>query len=251
MKVYEVTTTSSRLAYTITSRKWKPLIGRPKWVRGVAVSESLPGSMLVICDNKPPYVYQFPCHEATKEIKRYKIQSDKKYYPWRIVANASVAVIKMTPIYHSSLTVCRLPDFTYQSYVRAPCPYDLSISTDYLLVMTHEKMVVRSLAMLAGDISEDLCEIKLPDGYKEFNSVCFGDAATREMYVACEKGAFGPSGVYRYTWDGRSKVVFVNTGCVIDDGSSWMGDRGLSVTSDGLMAVGDDRDYTVKLYNHE
>ena len=239
VKVYEMTTTSSRLAYTITSQEWK---GQD--INGVAVSESLPGSMLVICEYQP-YVYQFPCHEATQEVKRYKIQSNEKI-PWCIVANASVAIIGMKG--QSSFIVCSLPDFTHQSHVQTSFyPNDLSISPDYLLVMGEEKMVVRS----AGDMSEDLCEIKLPDGCREFKSVCFGDAAAREMYAVCEQDG-GGYGVHRYTWNGSGKPVFVNTGCVIDGfGYLWVWYKCLSVTSDGLMAVGGVLSIAVMLYHLE
>ena len=235
VKVYEVTTTSSRLAYTLTSQEWEG-----KDTRDTAVSESLPGSMLVICQFQP-YVYQFPCHEATQEVKKYRIKSDEEKL-WCIVANASSVVIKMSG--QSSFTVCSLPDFTHQSHVQTnfkPC--DLSISPDYLLVMGGKEMVVRSVA---GDMSEDLCEIKLPDGCRVFRSVCFGVTAAREMYVVCklDEKKFG---VFKYTWDESGKPVFVNTGCVID-GLGWVYFRCLSVTSDGLMAIGGNE---VMLYNFE
>ena len=109
VKVYEVTTTSSRLVYTITSQEWEGKI-----IHGVAVSESLPGSMLVICQFQP-HVYQFSCHEATQQVKKFRIKSDEDM-PWCIVANASVAAIKLSG--QSSFIVCSLPDFTHQSHVQ-------------------------------------------------------------------------------------------------------------------------------------
>ena len=246
VKVYEVTTLvttiSSRLAYTISSEKWKSVFGKWKYIMSVAVSESLPGTMLVICEDQP-YVYEFLCHEATREVTRYKIKSSNSKNPSLIVANASVAIIKMCDQF--SFIVCSLPEFTHQSHVQTSFSlHDLSISPDYLLVMGERKVVVRSVA---GDMSEDLCEIKLPDGCREFESMCFGDADEKEIYAVC-KQVKGECSVYRYTCDMSMKPVFVNTGCVID-GLKPLWYRCLSVTSDGLMAVRGHRE--IKLYNRE
>ena len=241
VKVFEVTPTSNHLAYTIKS----PELERAN-IHGVAVSESLPGSMLVIC-NKRPYVYQFPCHEATQTVKRYKIQSHRKT-PLTIVANASVAVIRMDS--QSSLIVCSLPDFTHQSHVpNMHLICDLSISSDYLLVLDEmqKKIGVRSLS---GDMSEDVCEIEVPDGCKKFRCVCFGDAAAREIYAVC-KQIGGKCGVYRYTWDGSGKPRFVNTGCVIDGLMKRLLGSYISVTPGGLMVVNDDKTETIRVYSHE
>ena len=39
-----------------------------------------------------PYVFQYPCHEATEEIKRYEIGTESIKHSWCIAANANVAV---------------------------------------------------------------------------------------------------------------------------------------------------------------
>ena len=57
MKIYVVTTTSCRLAYTVQFKEWEG-----KQIVGVAASEALPGRILVICDSLP-YVYE---QELTK-----------------------------------------------------------------------------------------------------------------------------------------------------------------------------------------
>ena len=102
-----------------------------------------------------------------------------------------------------------MPDFTNQSHVQTHFePYDLSISTDKLLVMGWNEMVVKPLA----DMKQDLCKMMSPDGC-EFTSVCFRNDAT-EIYAACDKGMKGR--VYRYKWD-ADKSQYVNMGCVIDD----------------------------------
>ncbi|XP_072041340.1 mitogen-activated protein kinase kinase kinase 13-B-like [Amphiura filiformis] len=71
VKVYEVTTESSHLAYTLTNQDWEGKFTRGVAVTG-AVSESSPDDMFVICDHQP-YVYQHPCHQAKEMIKKYKI----------------------------------------------------------------------------------------------------------------------------------------------------------------------------------
>ncbi|XP_072029640.1 uncharacterized protein [Amphiura filiformis] len=225
VKVYEVSAESSHLAYTITSQEWKE-----KDIRGVAVSDSLQDSMLVICEYKP-YVYQYPSFESTKELKRYKIQSGD---PWYIVANASVAVIKMCG--QSSFIICSLPDFT-QSHVQMDfSPDDLSINSDYLLVMGWKEMVVKSL----DDTSQDVCRINPPDGY-EYKSVTFGDNGS-EIYAACVNG--GEGCVYKYTRD-VGKPEYINSGRIID-GLLGIGFKRLSVASDRILAV--EQSKKVKIY---
>ena len=209
---------------------------------GVAVSDSLPDSMLVICEGIP-YVYRFPCHQATQEVKKYKIQGDK-VKPTCIVANANTAVIKL-PGDKITLVVCSLPNFTQQSQVQMSFTHDdLSISTNYLLVMGLHEMVMKSL-----DEGQDLCRIKPPVGWV-FGSVSFRNNA-REIYAACDQGDKGC--VYRYKWD-ADKSHYVNTDCVID-GIGWVWSRRLSVTSGGLLAFNEfDRDGGrdgVKLFNLE
>ena len=251
VKVYELTTTSSHLVYTITSKKWKSFFGQAKKnkeIRGVAVSESLPGSMLVICEDHP-YVFEFPCHEATQEKKRYKIQSDSKD-PTCMAANASIAIISMRMWY--SFIVLRLPHFSFQYFVRTSFdPYDLSISPDYLLVMGQAKIEVKSLA--GENIREDLCEIKLPDGCKQFVSVCFGDAAARELYVVCEpKHDHYSKEVYKYEWCGNSDGK-ESSKCYgrVFGGLRFVYYRCLSLTSDGMMAVAESFIGRVKLFHLE
>ena len=245
VKVYEVTTTSSRLAYTITSKKWKPVFGQSKEVRGVAVSASLPGTIMVVCEDQP-YVYEFPCHEATQEKKRHKIQSDEKS-PWCIVANASVAIIRMGS--QRSFLVVNLPHFYVRSHIQTCFSLrDLCISSEYLLVMGEEKIVVKPLD---GSMNQDLCEIQPPDGCTKYRSACFGDAAAREFYVVCELDG-RRNDVYKYVW-GESVGGKDNSdvpACVIG-GLRWVHYRCLSLTSDRMMAVGVSFGKRVKLYQLE
>ena len=233
VKVYEVTTQGSQLAYQLSSVEWKG-----KYTMGVAVSDSLPDSMLVICVGKP-YVYQFPCHQATQEVKKYKIQGDR-VNPRCIVANANTAAVDINA--DNTIIICSLPDFTIQSHVQTHFkPYDLSINTDKLLVMGTHEMVVKPLA----NMKQDLCKMMSPDWWM-FTSVCFRNDAT-EIYIACTQG--GKGCVYRYKWD-AGKSQYVNMGCVID-GMGWVWDRCLSVTSDGLFALYDWGHSDVKVYSLE
>ena len=96
-----MTTQSSQLAYQLSSDEWEG-----KWTLGVAVSASLPDNMLVTCEGKP-YVYQFPCHQATQEVKKYKIQGGK-VNPWFIVANANTAAVAIINA-DNSIVICSLP----------------------------------------------------------------------------------------------------------------------------------------------
>ena len=84
-------------------------------------------------ERNPIDVHFVHLHLATKVIRKYKIQSDRKDQ-WCIVANAKTAVIVMGS--GKSFIVCKLPGFTQQSCVQIDFnPLDLSISSDYLLVM--------------------------------------------------------------------------------------------------------------------
>ena len=252
VKVYEVTTTSSRLAYVLTNRSWER-----KVTTGVAVSESLPESMLVICDSeKHPYVYQYQCHEATEEVKRYKIGTASFKTPWRLAANASVAVVMLRNSEEyfdvmKSILVYNLPEFTFQSRVEvafnsAHVSLHLSISTDYLLVMDESRIIVRSLT---EDPGRNLCEIKCPRPESDYISAAsFRGNDARELYfVDCKKTSEDIC-IYKYTWDGRGRPVFVSTGCVVDKegGGEWI--QHLSVSSEGMIAfIGGMVD--VKLYH--
>ena len=244
--VYEVTADGYHLAYQLTPQEWK---GRQ--ITGVAVSKALPDSMLVVCNEKP-YVYQSPCHEATQHVNKYKIQGEE-VNPQGIVANANTAVIRL-PFQKRRLVVCSLPDFTHQSHVHISFdPFELSISTDYLLVMGRNEMVVKPL----GDMSQDLCRIESPDG-EEFMSVCFRNDAG-EIYAGCVEVVQGEHGersrIYKYTWNGSGNPEYTNAGCIID-GLGWVGWRCLSMTSSarGLLAVGEGDRFSpnkVRLYSLE
>ena len=236
VKVYEVTTQGSQLAYQLSSHEWKGM-----WTKGVAVSASLPDSMLVICQWKP-YVYQFPCHQATQWVKKHKMDRAFPYrvvtFPYYIVANANTAAIAF--IIDSSIAICSLPDFTHQYHVRTRfSSWDLSISTDKLLVMGTHNMVVKPL----GDMNQDLCKMKSSDTRWEFASVCFRSDAT-EIYAACGEGC-----VHRYKWN-ADKSQYVNIGCVIDDIGKGRGVC-LSVTSDGLLAFSRKWPSSVQVYRLE
>ena len=237
--MYEVTAEGSHLAYQLTSQELTGSV-----IKGVAVSKALPDSILVVCQRKP-YVYQFPRHEATQHVKKYKIQG-KEVNPQCIVANANTAVVKLYSKTRT-LVICRLPDFTHQSHVQISFnPYDLSISTDYLLVMGHNEMVVKPL----GDMSQDLCRIESPDG-EEFRSLCFRNNV-REIHVACLLLQGHRYCIYKYTWNGLGNPNYTNAGCIID-GLWYVVGGHLSVTSAGLMAVrrGKYHNNTVKLYSLE
>ena len=231
--VYEVTAQSSHLAYQLSSDEWKG-----KDTRGVAISDSLPDNMLVIRERNP-FVYQVPCHEAAQAVKKYRIHCNE-VDPWHIVANINTAVIDINV--NNTLVICSLPDFTKQSYLQIHHnPLDLSISTECVLIMSSQEMVMKPLR----DITQDSCLIKSADDW-ELTSVCFRNDA-KEIYAASYQG-WDKGCVYRYKWD-TDKSQYVNTGCVIDGlGSLWS--RCLSLTSDGLLALceyGND----VKVYSLE
>ncbi|XP_072029110.1 uncharacterized protein [Amphiura filiformis] len=236
VKVYTVSADTSHLAYTLTAEEWRQ--GRGKYTTGAAVSESLADSVLVICGNIP-YVYQYPLHESAKEIKTYQINVEK-YNPGCIVANASVAVLTMPRV--NSFITCKLPQFTQQSRATMSFePCDLSITSDYLLLVGREVMVVRALS----DVMRDVCRVQSPDGW-EFRSGCFNNDA-REIYAGCSQG-YTKGCVYRYTWNRAGKPVYINSGCIID-GLGNVDSRHLSVTSDGLLAVG--QYSVVKIYKFQ
>ena len=158
------------------------------------------------------------------EVKKYKIQGDR-VNPYCIVANTNTVAVDINA--NNTIVFYSLPNFTQKSQVQMNfCPYDLSISTNYFLVLGKDEMVVKPL-----DGGQDLCRIKPPVGC-QFASVCFRNTA-RGIYAACDKGLKGC--VYRYKWD-AGKSQYVDKGCVIDD-IGWVGHRCLSVTSDGLLPL--------------
>ena len=242
MKVYEVSTESAHVSYQISSEEWKG-----KWTRGVAVSDSLPNSMLVIFPGKP-YVYQYPCHEATQEVKKYRIHGHN-VDPYCVVANANTCVIGLDE--KTTIIVCRLPNFDHQSHVQITfIPYDLSISTDYLLVMGNEEIVLKSL----DDVSGELTRIESPGGWL-FVSVAFRFDA-REIFAACYKQG-GKGCVYKFLYNGkswagrkRSAPKYVISDQVLNDiGLVWH--RCLTVTTDGLLVACEWNPDKVKIYNLE
>ncbi|XP_072029615.1 uncharacterized protein [Amphiura filiformis] len=236
IKVYKVNDESSHLAYTVASDEWK---GNGT---DVAVSESLPDSMLVICEGKS-YVYHCPCHESTKEIKRYKIQKRYKLQrdvnsPRCIAANANVAVIATYK--GRSIVVCKLPDFKHQYRVSTDYSiFGLSITSDYLLVRFTVGLVVRSLI----DVSQDLCRIQPPARCSIKCISCRNNG--REVYAVCSQHD-ASSHVYKYTWTGVGKPEYINSGCIIDDlHVVRMFNMRLSVTSSGLLALKQDNKVTI------
>ncbi|XP_072041642.1 uncharacterized protein [Amphiura filiformis] len=255
VEVHEVTTESSHLAYTLTNQDWEGAGVR------VAVSESLPDKILVICADQP-YVYQYPRHEAKEMVKKYKIQGDR-VDPQLIVANANTAVVKLHDVMTSTLrgtlvicsiprtlrgtlVICSLPDFSSQSHVQINFDlYDLSISPDYLLVMGEHEMVVKAI----DNASQDLCRIKKPDDVTTFRCVSFKNH-DKEIYAVCSQDG-GRCRVYKYIWGGEGNPDYTNVGCVID-GLRGVEYRSLSVTSDnnGLLAVGEWLN-NVKVYSLE
>ena len=239
VKVYEVTMyATSRLIYTLTSQEWK---GR--YVMDVAVSDALPGSMLVICKRKS-YVYQHPCYESTQELNKYLIQSDSKASLWCIVANDRIAILGMG----SQIEVYNLPEFTYGYTVQTTLnPWDLSISADYLLIMGKKEMIVKSLCGMGRDVYS----IQLPDTGLLFTSVSLQKNG-REIFVACRRCS-NPGSTYsisRYTWDGKGEHG--SQGSCIVDGLSWVSYRCSSMASNGLLAIGQGHEegnsYNKKLY---
>ena len=224
VEVHNVTREATRLLYTCTlsSDEW-----RRSFPCDVTVSESMPDSILVICWERS-FVYQFPCHKSTQYAQRYQIL-DGNVNPKCIAANADTAVIGIWS--ETAMVICSLPGFTNQRKVRLDfLPCDLCITPDYLVVMGHAKMVVRSL----GSIDQDVCELQPTDGWG-FTAVSYRNDA-RQLYVACYHRKDGKGRVCKYTWDGNSTPQYVSNGCVIDD--LWdVWHRGLSISSDGLLAV--------------
>ena len=223
VKVHKVTTEEIHLLYTLTSHEWRGDV----WPHSVAVSESMPDSILVICLNKP-YVYQFPCQEASEYVRKYQIH-DGRVMPRCIAANANTAVIGL--LLSNELVVCSLPQFTKQKIVHLSIePLDLCITASNILVMWWNEIVIKPL----GSMDQDLCRIKPPQGCEFYAVSCRNDA--RQLYAACYHYGDEKGGVYKYVWEGHGTPQYVNTGCVIDNlGEVWL--SGLSVTSDGLLAV--------------
>ena len=225
LAVYKVTTTSSHLAYIIRPRRRKTTS-----VRGVAVSESLPDTMLVILQEEA-FVYQYPFEDAEKEVKKHTIEGDK-IDPYNIVANATTAVVDTDTNVGKTVAIYSLPDFTHQSNIQISfVPRDLSISSDFLLVMDAKHMTVK---LLGDDMSRDLGAIKPPIGWA-FCCVVFSNNR-REIYAGVCKEGEKQGRIYKYVRGGVGKPLYGNAGCVID-GLEKMRGKILSVTSDGLLAV--------------
>ncbi|XP_072048665.1 mitogen-activated protein kinase kinase kinase 13-like [Amphiura filiformis] len=221
VEVHHVSREETHLLYTLRSDEWVHGV----FILGAVVSASVPDGILVACRNKS-YVYKLPMHEASNHVEKYQIHNWNGY-PYCIAANANTAVIGLSS---GALVVCNLPGFTQQRIVSISfIPHHLSISTEYLVVMGKDKMVIKAL----GDVGQDLCSIQPPHGCL-FHAVSYRNDA-RQLYAACYQGA-GKGPVYKYIWHGNGTPSYHNTGCVIED----VGDvlfRGLSVTSDGILAV--------------
>ncbi|XP_072048662.1 uncharacterized protein [Amphiura filiformis] len=222
VEVHHVSREETHLLYTLRSDEW----GHYVWPCGAAVSESVPDGILVVCQNKS-YVYQFPMHESSNHVEKYQIHNGNGN-PLCIAANANTAVIGLVGY---ALMVCNLPGFTQQRIVSISfTPYHLSISTEYLVVMGWDKIVIKALC----DVGQDLCSIQPPDSCI-FKAVSYRNDA-RQLYATCHHMGDGKWHVYKYIWHGNGTPSYHNTGCVIED----VGDvpfRGLSVTSDGILAV--------------
>lgn len=244
--VHQVTHTHSHLTYKLTTKK--------NWYRyrtSVAVSESTPKSMLVVRSGKP-YVYQYPCQEASKWEKKYKISGDS-VDPTYIVANANTAVVMSDGC--KTLNTCSLPDFKKQSQVHLNfIPQVLSISTDYLLVMGEDEMVVKPL----GNLRQDLCRIEPPNRGIFFRCVSFTNNA-REIFVGCAQGEWTNSSraVYKYirSYSGNN-TLYSNAGIVVPWAPilppAWL--KSLVVSSDGsLLAIGicEAGEFKIILYSFE
>ena len=233
--VYKVTSASSHLEYVIRPKQEH----RCKALRGVAVSESLPDTLLVIVQEKP-FVYHYPFEDTEEQVKKHIIEGEE-VDPYNIVANATTAVVDIDTNSGKTLAIYSLPDFVHQSNIQTSFVLrDLSISSDFLLAMGTNDIIVK---LLGDDMSRDLCAIKPPNGW-EFKCVSFGNNA-REIYagVYAEKEKKGR--IYKYVRGGVGKPLYVNAGSVIDGLENMQGKK-LSVKSDGLLAVG--HNFDVKVY---
>ena len=239
VEVHKVTREETHLLYTLTSHEWKGVLPCV-----VAVSESMPNSILVICYSEPyePYVYQFPCHEASQYVKKYQIHIGWPG-PQCIAANANTAVIGCP--HRKQLVICSLPQFTKQKIIQLSIiPHDLCITASNILVMGRYETVIKPL----GSMGQDLCRIKPPQGCV-FEAVSYRNDA-RQLYAACYHYRDEKYGVYKYVWKGHGIPQYVNTGCVIDN-LGWVNCGGLSVTSDGLLAVIETYYKPVKIFGLE
>ncbi len=221
------------LLYTLTCDEW----GGGVYPCGVAVNGD---NLLVICYNSS-YVYQFPNHEASNYVHKYQLH-DGKVKLNCIAANANMAVIGLFA--RDALVVCSLPGFTEQNIVNlgTMIPFDLTISKHHLAVMGSHKIAITPLS----DLSQDLCMIQPPDGCK-FSAVSYRDGDARQLYAVCEHVRDEKGHVYKYVWDGNGTPQYVNTGCVIENGG-YLQSGGLSVTSDGWIAVSSLEPSSTKLY---
>ncbi|XP_072027807.1 uncharacterized protein [Amphiura filiformis] len=223
VEVHHVSREETHLLYTLTSDEWRGIV----WPFDVAVSESMPSSCILVICYEDPYVYQFPSHKASNYLKKYQVHVQ----PLCIVANVNTAVIGLYD--RHALVVCSMPGFTQQKIVDLSFnPCDLTISTDYLVVMDHHEMVIKAM----GDMGQDLCRIKPPDGWR-FKAVSYRNDA-RHLYAACYNVGDRKGRVFKYTWDGNGTPKYHNTGCVIDDvGAVQYYNKGLSVTSEGVFQL--------------
>ncbi|XP_072028352.1 uncharacterized protein [Amphiura filiformis] len=224
VEVHQVTMIGTSLRYTLTCNEWKGIV--TPW--DVAVSESMPESILLICSDQP-CIYEFPRQEASQFVHKYPIQGGYTFAPLSITTNANTAVIAIWC--RDELLVCSLPhQFNHQRIVRVGYrPFDVKITHDYLLVMGLRRVLIKRVGS-----SWDRCQIEPPDGCK-FRAASFRDDA-RQVYVACYHEGDKKGYVYKYTWQGNDTPQYINAGCVIDD----LGDvafRGMAITDEGILAV--------------
>ncbi len=154
-------------------------------IGGIAVSESIPDSILVIFNKELkrhqgiyrygdalPFIHLYPCQDASQPTKKFKIRGKSFTSLEQIVTNSSHAVIRYTCKSKSAdgLVVFRLPQFSSQQFVQFPTFYDrltnISINSEYLLVhFKTNEILIRSLS----DLDTDLLWIDPPSQLEHFS----------------------------------------------------------------------------------
>ena len=230
---------STNLCYTLRCDEWSGLVA--PW--DVAVSKSMPDSILIICSDQP-YVYELPKQESSTVGNKYAIQGADSYLPLSICTNATTAVMAIWC--REDLVVCSWPRFNQQRLVNIGWrPFDLQITSDYLLVMGLKRVLVKRVM----GANRDRCLIEPPSGCK-FRAISFRNNA-KHVYIGCYHEGNRKGCVYKYTRDDKGDTPeYINDGCVIDNLPGDMAYRGMTVTDDGLLAVSITDDST-RIYSLE
>ena len=214
--VYHVTKEATHLLYKLTCKEWDSF----PMPCGIAVSESMPDSILVIC-SRNQYVYQFKRCESV----HYTEKHDMQVMPSCIAANND-------SIYIGSsrgdrwIAMYNLPKFDGKRIVDLSfIPIELCIAAGYLVLVGPKEIIFKQ----SDDMDNDVGRIKVPEGQWFSGASSINDG--RQLYVASRNH------VHMCAWDGMGTLRYNDKGAIkIDHQLAAINDRGLALAAD-LLAV--------------